>query len=120
MPRRRPIDDSTSLISFKRLAAEVRRAQHLGFGLADQIADIDDVVVLEAVGRTHRQFELVDLLEQVTVDLLRVARDAAARGRGRGDADRGRARDRRIVEVDEQRQLVLQDAPGISRPRPPG
>src|SRR3569623_3475064 len=36
----------------ERLAAEVRRAQHLGFGLLDQIADIDDVVVLEAVGAT--------------------------------------------------------------------
>src|SRR5690606_31926277 len=38
----------------ERLAAEVRRAQHLGFGLLDQIADVDDVVVLEAVGRTDR------------------------------------------------------------------
>src|SRR5690606_24082442 len=39
----------------ERLAAEVRRAQHLGFRLLDEVADVDDVVVLEAVGRTHRK-----------------------------------------------------------------
>ncbi|PAV71364.1 hypothetical protein WR25_00006 [Diploscapter pachys] len=96
------------------LAAEVRGAQHLGFGLADQIADIDDVVVLQAVRRTHRQLQLVDLLEEVTVDLLRVARRLATGCRSGRLADRcRRARDRRIVEVDEQRQLVLKDAAGI-------
>src|SRR5581483_9388201 len=48
----------------ERLAAEIRRAQHLGLGLLHEVADIDDVVVLETVGRTHRQLELVDLLEE--------------------------------------------------------
>src|SRR5665213_2897517 len=33
------------------LAAEIWSAEHLGFGLLDQVADIDDVVVLQAVGR---------------------------------------------------------------------
>ena len=57
----------------QRLAAEVRRAEHFGFGLLNQIADIDDVVVLEAVGRTDRQFQLVHLLQQEAVDLVGVA-----------------------------------------------
>src|SRR6266436_2345941 len=38
----------------ERLAPEVRRAQHLGLGLLNEVADIDDIVVLETVGRTHR------------------------------------------------------------------
>src|SRR3546814_3628535 len=37
----------------ERLAAEVGRAQHLGLGLLNQIADVDDVVVLQAIGRTR-------------------------------------------------------------------
>src|SRR5471032_2167811 len=40
----------------QRLAAEIRRAEHFRLGLLDQIADVNDIVVLEAVGRTHRQF----------------------------------------------------------------
>src|SRR5205085_9748097 len=48
----------------ERLAAEVRRPQHLGLGLLHQIADVDDVVVLETIGRTHAELELVDLLEE--------------------------------------------------------
>src|SRR3546814_5273889 len=39
----------------ERLAAEVGRAQHLGLGLLNQIADVDDVVVLQAIGRTDGQ-----------------------------------------------------------------
>src|SRR6185436_8365247 len=46
------------------LAAEVRRAQHLGLGLLHEIADVDDVVVLQAVGRAHRELELVHLLQE--------------------------------------------------------
>ena len=68
----------------QRLAAEVRGAKHLGFGLLDQVADIDDVVVLQAVGRTDRKLELVDLLEQRRVegqlgDLPRLRLPSAAR-----------------------------------------
>src|SRR3546814_20813536 len=37
------------------LAAEVRRAEHLGLGLLDEVADVDDVVVLEAVGRARSE-----------------------------------------------------------------
>ena len=68
MPRCRPICGQHFLDLVQRLAAEVRGAQHLGFGLLDQVADIDDVVVLQAVGRTDRQLELVDLLEQRRVE----------------------------------------------------
>src|SRR6218665_148625 len=35
----------------ERLAPEIRGAEHFGFGLLDEIADIDDVVVLQAVRR---------------------------------------------------------------------
>src|SRR5262249_23026791 len=52
----------------ERLAAEVRGAEHLRLGLLDEVADVNDVVVLEAVGRTHRKLELVDLLEQRRVE----------------------------------------------------
>src|SRR3954451_6806294 len=37
----------------QRLAAEIRRPQHLAFALLDQIADVNDGVVLQAVRRTH-------------------------------------------------------------------
>src|SRR3546814_3963617 len=53
----------------ERLAAEVGRAQHLGLGLLNQIADVDDVVVLQAIGRTDGKFQLVHLLEEIAVDL---------------------------------------------------
>ena len=81
----------------QRLAAKVRSAKHFGFGLLNEVADIDDVVVLQAVGRTDRKFQFVDLLEQCRVErqfcygfffgfLLR------------------------FVEVDENAELVLKDA----------
>src|SRR3546814_9134520 len=66
------------------LAAEVRGAEHFGFGLLDQIADVDDVVVLEAVGAANRQFELVDLLEQEAVELVDVRLVGGGR-RGRSE-----------------------------------
>ena len=48
---------------FERFVAEIRRAQHLGFGLLHQIADIDYVVVLQAVGRAYRQLKVINYLE---------------------------------------------------------
>src|SRR6185437_3621442 len=79
----------------ERLATEIRRPQHLGLGLLNQVADIDDVVVLETVGRAHRQFKLVDLAQQVLVE-----RQFARTLLG---ADRAR-----LVEIDEELQLVLE------------
>ena len=81
----------------ERLAAEVRRAQHLGFRLQDQVADIDDVVVLQAVRRTDAEFQFVDLLEQGRIERqLRLAffNDRCLR----------------LFKGDEDLKLVLQDA----------
>ena len=79
------------------LATEIRGAQHFRFGLLDEIADVNDVVVLQAIGRTHRQFQLVHLLEQSGVE-----------------REFGHARTlvitTRLVEVDEDIELVLQNA----------
>src|SRR6266404_7336000 len=83
----------------QRLAAEVRRAQHLRLGLLYQIADVDDVVVLQAVGRANRQFELVDLAQEVAVEREIVLRLFLADFA-------------RLFEVYEELQLVLQNAGG--------
>src|SRR5579863_7806193 len=84
----------------ERLASEVRRPQHLAFGLLDEVADIGDVVVLEAVGGTDRKLELVDLLEQ-----RRIEGELGDRVRGLLAA--------RLLEVDEHRKLVLKDPGGV-------
>ena len=84
----------------ERLAAEIRSPQHLGFRLLDQIADIDDVVVLQAVCRTDRQFELVDLLEQSRVESQ--FRNLFLRSFLL-----------RLFEVDKDRQLVLENTSSI-------
>jgi hypothetical protein len=68
------------------------------FGL-DEVADIDDVVVLQAVRRTHRQFQFVHLLEERGVEL-------QLRGALFADFLAG------LFEVHEDRELVLQDAGG--------
>ncbi len=84
----------------ERLATEIRRPQHLGFGLLDQIADIDDVVVLQAVRGAHRELQFVDLLEEG-----RRERQLRRRRRGLFLA--------RLFEVHEDRQLILDDARGV-------
>src|SRR5690606_6376119 len=81
----------------QRLAAEVRRAEHFRLRLLDQVADVDDVVVLQAVRRTDRQFEFVDLLQERRVERqigLLLFRLLLAR----------------LFEVDEDRELVLKNA----------
>ena len=81
----------------QRLAAEVRCAQHFCFGLLNEVADVDDVIILQAVCRTNRKFEFIDLLEQRRVE------------REFGDLFLLNFL-LRLVEVDEDRQLVLEDA----------
>ena len=93
------IRDSLDLV--ERLSAEIRRAQHLGLGLLNEIADIDDIVVLQTVGRTHRKFELVDLLKEGRIE--GEIGDGLVRGFALG-----------LFEIDEDVELVLQDARGIS------
>ena len=78
-------------------AAEVRRPQHFGFGLLNQIADIDDIVVLQTIGRTHRKLELVDLLQKRRIE-------SEFRDR------RGCFFAARLFEIDEDIELILQDA----------
>src|SRR5437899_1992000 len=48
----------------ERLAAEVRRLQELGLGALDEIADVVDVLGLEAVRRAHGELEVVDRAQQ--------------------------------------------------------
>src|SRR5688572_11086168 len=52
----------------ERLAAEVLRLEHLGFGLLHQLANSPDVRVLQAVVRPHRQLQLLDALVEVLVE----------------------------------------------------
>jgi len=81
----------------QRLAAKVWRAQHFGFCLLDQIADVNDVVVLQAVCRTYRQFLFVDLSQHQRVKIQTVVVVVATRRFW-------------FVKVHKDRQLVLQDA----------
>src|SRR3954451_20365186 len=48
----------------QRLLAEVRRAKQLDFRALHEVADVVDVLRLEAVGRTHGELELVDRAQQ--------------------------------------------------------
>src|ERR1700757_1100720 len=65
----------------ERLATQVRGLEQLGLGTLDQVADVVDVLGLQAVRRTDRQFELVDRTQQDRIEL------GGARGRlvERGD-----------------------------------
>lgn len=53
----------------ERLATEVRRLQQLVFRALDQVADVVDVLGLQAVRRTNRQFEIIDRTQQDRIDL---------------------------------------------------
>ncbi len=85
----------------ERFAPEIRRAQHFGFGLLNEIADIDDVVVLQTIGRADRKLELVDFFQQYRVE--REVRLGFV-----GDAFLG------LFEIDEDLELILQNARSIS------
>ena len=80
-------------------AAEIRRAQHFLLGLLHQVADIDDIVVLQAIRTADRQLQLVHLAQQIAVErqvvVVFLGPDLL-----------------RLVEIHEQLQLVLQDAGG--------
>ena len=78
MPSESPIDCEHLLDLVQRLAAEVLRLEHLGLGLLHQLADVADVRVLEAVGRAHRELELVDRAEEVRVERLRLVERGVA------------------------------------------
>src|SRR5512147_2951028 len=83
----------------QRLAAEVRRLQQLGLGALDQVADVVDVLGLQAVGRTHRELELVDRAQQDRIDLRL----------GAAEADLVLT-----LQIDEHVELALQDRAGAA------
>ena len=53
----------------ERLLAEVRRAQQLDFRALHEVADVVDVLGLEAVGAAHGELELVDRAQQDRIEL---------------------------------------------------
>jgi hypothetical protein len=86
----------------ERLLAEVRRAQQLDLGLLNEIADVVDVLGLEAVCAADRELELVLRSQQQRFEVLL----------------------RRLVailvlalQIDEHRQLILEDAARADRSR---
>src|ERR1700730_18776250 len=81
----------------QRFAPEIRGPQHFGLGLLTEVADIDDVVVLQAIGRAYRELKLVDLAQQILVE----------RQLARANIFR---RMPRLFEIDEELQLILKDA----------
>src|SRR5690606_24420003 len=82
-----------------RLLAEVRRAKQLGLRALHEVADVVDVLRLEAVRRAHRELELVDRAEQDRIDL------------GLGTAV---ARLFLALKIDEDVELILQNRPGAA------
>src|SRR5690606_23346297 len=55
----------------KRLTTQVGGLEQFVLGALNEIADVVDVLCLEAVGRSHRKLEVVDRTQQNGVDLRR-------------------------------------------------
>src|SRR5438874_3467534 len=79
----------------ERLTAEVGRLEELGLGALDEIADVVDVLRLEAVGRAHGELEVVDRAQQDRVDRRRLGLLGGQRG---------------ALELREHRELIDQHA----------
>src|SRR5262249_41936432 len=84
----------------QRLAAEVLRLEHVLLGALHQLADERDVRVLQAVRRPDAELELLDRAEEVLVQRLVVADGRLV------------ARLLRLLEVDPDRELLLEDLGG--------
>src|SRR5262252_8007774 len=82
----------------ERLAAEIRGSQHFALGLLNEVANVDYIVVLETVCRTHRELKLVNFLEEGRVE--------GKIRNGLGDADFLAG----FLEIDEHIALVLENA----------
>ena len=54
----------------ERLAAEVLRLQQVSLGLLDQLVNVTNVGILQAVRRADAELKLVDRLEEILVPLL--------------------------------------------------
>src|SRR5262252_6015144 len=87
----------------ERLAAEIRGSQHFALGLLNEVANVDYIVVLETVCRTHRELKLVNFLEEGRVE--------GKIRNGLGDADFLAG----FLEIDEHVELVLENARGKSQ-----
>src|SRR3954469_20744358 len=83
----------------ERLAAEVGRLEKLGLGALDEIADVVDVLGLEAVGRAHGELQVVDRAQQDRIDRRRL---------------RLLGGHRRALELREDGELVDQHARGVA------
>src|SRR5690606_33926834 len=81
------------------LLAQVRSFQQFYFGTLNQVADVVDVLRLQAVGRTYGQFQIVNRTQQDRIDLVFLL-----------DYDRLAV----TLEVDERGQLLLQDGRGAA------
>ena len=68
IPRVSPREASTSLISLSDLRPRFGRLQQLGLGALDQVADVVDVLGLQAVGRAHRELQVVHRAQQDRID----------------------------------------------------
>ena len=52
----------------ERLATQIRGREQLIFGALNQVTDVVDVFGLQAVGRTNREFQLIDRTQQNRVE----------------------------------------------------
>src|SRR5262245_15063582 len=92
------VEDLLDLV--QRLAAEVLGFEHLLLGLLDQLAEIADVGVLEAVRRAYAELEILDRPVEVFVEGSLAARLTLRTHR-------------LFLEVHEDAELVLQDPGGV-------
>src|SRR5690606_16136821 len=81
------------------LLAQVRRLEQLYFGALNQVTDVVDVLRLQAGGRTYGPLRVVDRTQKIRVELIYLP-------------DHHRLTVAR--EVDESRQLVLEDGRGTA------
>ena len=91
--------ESTSLISLSDLRPKFGVRSISASVFLNQIANVDDVVVLEAVCRPHRKLQLVHFLQQKRVEFETIVFVLTTSRFG-------------LVEVHKDRQLVLKDARG--------
>src|SRR5690554_4043352 len=94
-----PIEDLFDF--FERLTPKVLRLEKLRFGLLHQVTDVLDTGSLKAVETADRKLEIFDRLKQVLVELGRIFFDDFGRLNG-------------LIEVDEDRHLLLDDLGGVS------
>ena len=102
----RPWAASTSLISFRDLRPRFGVLRSSFFRALDQIADVVDVLGLEAVGGTNRELEIVDRTEQDRIERRRNVFVFL----GRSSVGAGVLMDRA-----EHGELILEDADGFTK-----